>query len=296
MHHLGPQVHCFHNLAAAALHRLVFKELSHPVEQHHAHRLRVFSNEEGADGGNGHQKVFIKNMPPHQIFCRSGHNLPAQHHIGQQAHQQGAPSQAGLSQHQPQYKQSAAQGQFQHFPVFGLMNMAVLMIFRVLLLVVGTAAAFPMTVMVAAPAAFLVLMMVTAPAAFLVVMVVTAPAAFLVVMMVTAPAAFLMIMMVTAAALRFGGASSISDILSGRNHHPRLNAPGNLGQFPDQAVRVFRRQPKLPGSKGNHGLLHLRMAVEFAFYFRRTVGAIQILNGVDLLCHTRSSLRFCFNI
>ena len=36
--------------------------------------------------------------------------------------------------------------------------------------------------------------------------------------------------------------------------------------------------------------------VEFAFYFRRTVGAIQILNGVDLLCHTRSSLRFCFNI
>ena len=262
----------------------MFKVLSHPVEQHHAHRLRVFSNDESADGGNGHQEILIENMPPHQIFCRGGHNLPAQHHIGQQTHQKGTPTQAGLSQHQPQYKQSAAQGQFQHFPVFGLMNMAVLMIFRVLLLVVGTAAAF------------LVVMVVTAPAAFLVLMMGTAPAAFLVVMVVAAPAAFPMTMMVTTAALRFGGASSVSDILSGRNHHPRLNAPGNLSQFPDQAVRVFRRQPELPGSKGNHGLLHLRMAVEFAFYFRRTVGAIQILNGVDLLCHTRSSLRFCFNI
>ena len=68
----------------------------------------------------------------------------------------------------------------------------------------------------------------------------------------------------------------------------RLHRPGDSGQPLQQSVRVFRRQTKLSGGKGNDRLLHLGQRVEFGLNLRRAVGAVQISNEINLFFHRAS--------
>ena len=266
MNNLRPQVHRLHDLAAAAFHRFVLKEFSHPVEQHHAYRFRVFPDAEGADGSQGHEEILVEHMAPHQILQGRYHNLSAQHHIGRQTDQEGGPAQA-LPQQQPQQKQSAAQKQLQALPVVLTMGFLVIVVMRftaaaVVMVVLPAPAALPMAVRSAAAGPFLsgILTAFSAAAAFS--------------------------MMVSA----LGG----HPIASFPDLHLRFYAPGDLGQLRNQVIRGFCRQPQLLGGEGDDRLFHLGVVVELAFYFRRTVGAVQILNGIDLFRHTRFLLIYFY--
>ena len=43
-------------------HRIAFKQLTDPVEQHNYHRFRILLGTDGAYGGKHHQEVFVKNL------------------------------------------------------------------------------------------------------------------------------------------------------------------------------------------------------------------------------------------
>ena len=76
---------------------------------------------------------------------------------------------------------------------------------------------------------------------------------------------------------------------SGANHHFTFYGAGKGSQLRQQGIRVFRGQAKLLGGEGDGGFLHLFMGVEFGFDLGGAVGAVQIFDEVDFLCHGDSS-------
>jgi len=168
----------------------------------------------------------------------------------------------------------------------------------VLVVMAVTAAAFMVVLMVMAMAAaafmvvVLVMMVVTAAAFMVVVLMVMVMAAgtfvimVVLVMMVMTAAAFcpvvMMAMMVVAFLLR--------GFVPGMNFHLAFHGSGNGNQLRNQGIRVLCRQPQLLGGKGNGGLLHQFVGIEFALNFSGTVGAVQIFNDINLSCHGNASL------
>ena len=126
--------------------------------------------------------------------------------------------------------------------------------------------AFSMLVVMAASAFFMIVVMFMPAAAPFVLVVVAAPTALMMVVFVL----LLMAVMVPVPLMDLG---------------IRFHRPGDPGQLFDQRVGILRRQMQLPGCKGDGRLLHFRQGVEFIFDLRRAVGAVQILDGVDLFRH-----------
>ena len=169
----------------------------------------------------------------------------------------------------------------------------------VVMVMMMTAAAFMVMVVVAAAAAFMVVVMTAAAfvamvvvvtaAAFMVVVVVMTAATFMVMVVMMAAAAFVVMVMVVAAAtfmfmVRFMR-RLVTMPVAGHNDHLMLHRPGDLCQLSDQRIRILRCQPQLLGGKGDGSLFHLRQGIEFCFYFRRAVGAVQIFHNVYLPFH-----------
>ncbi|MBR2390412.1 MAG: hypothetical protein IKA94_06415 [Mogibacterium sp.] len=322
MDHFRPKVHGLHDLLPAPLHSPVLEVFAHPVEQHNTHSLGVFADQKRADGGDGHEEVFIEHMAFGQVPQGSLHNIPAQQYIRSKADQQRQQAVSDRGQQQTADEQKCTDQQHPG-TVFLSGMMPVTMIMMVFLMVMGmmfmvmTAAAFVVMVMMfmmvtaaALVIMFVMLMVMTAAAlVVMVMMLVMVTEAALVVMvmmlvMVTAAALVVMVMMfmmVTAAAFVVmvmivpvcfpGRASGISGI----DLHPAFHRPGNLSQLRNQRIRVFRRQPQLFCGKRNDGLLHSLVIIEFLLDLRCTVGTVQIVNDIYFSGHPNPSC-FYFNI
>ena len=120
------------------------------------------------------------------------------------------------------------------------------------------------------------------------VMVVTATARMFVFMVMAAAAR--MVVIVAALAMMFLVVVMRMPLLPGQEGHFRFHRPGNGLKGFHQRVRILRRQPKLPGGKGDYRLLNLRMGVQLFLNFRAAIRAVQILNDVQILFHKDPSL------
>ena len=172
---------------------------------------------------------------------------------------------------------------------------AAALVIMVMMLMVMTAAAFMVMVvmlMVVSAAAFVIMVvvfMVVTAAAFviMVVMLMVVSAAALVIMV-------MMLMVMTAAThmivMRMLPCRTLT--VSGIDLHFPFHCPGKLNQFRNQGIRILCRQPQLLGGKGDDGLLHTLMIVEFLFDFCCAVGAVQIVNDVYFSGHGCPSCLF----
>lgn len=79
--HFRPQVHGFHDLAAAPGHGLFFKIFADAVEQHDADGFREAAHGEGTQGGNAHQEVFIQHVALEQVAAGGFQHRQAQHQV-----------------------------------------------------------------------------------------------------------------------------------------------------------------------------------------------------------------------
>ena len=79
--HFRPQVHGFHDLAAAPGHGLSSKIFADAVEQHNADGFREAAHGEGAQGGNAHQEVLVQHMALEQVAAGGFQHRQAQHKI-----------------------------------------------------------------------------------------------------------------------------------------------------------------------------------------------------------------------
>jgi hypothetical protein len=203
--------------------------------------------------------------------------------MGQQAHQE----QSGTDQ---DALQLTAVGMlvvvFMAMIVFMFVMMAALaFVIVVLMLVMMTAAALMIVMLVlvmmtAAAFMVMVLMFMMMTAATLVVMV-------FVLMVVTATAAAItMFMVMVPGRLPASGGSGIPGI----DFHIALNGAGNSDQLRNQRIRVSRSEPQLLGGKGDDSLFHIGVGIEFRFNLGSAVGAVQILDDVDLAGHWDTSL------
>ena len=148
-HRIRAQIRGFQDLAAAALHRFVFKILAHPEKEHYAHRLRVFPDGKSAQGSNAHKEVFVKNMAFRQIFPGSDQYFQSKQQIGSNAGQQAQPDaeyprlqqiqrQTQGKQHPTQHKRTAL------LPVIMVVFMVMVMVvFVVMVMVVFVVMAMP---------------------------------------------------------------------------------------------------------------------------------------------------------
>ena len=125
------------------------------------------------------------------------------------------------------------------------------------------------------------------------------PAATFVVVVMVVPAAALVffLMVVTAATRMIVRMVMFPPGLPGRlfpgvDGHPILHSPGDLQQFPDQAVGLFRRQPQLLRSKGDGSFLHAGMVLKFFLDLGRAVSAVQIVDDVHFSGHGDNLLPF----
>ena len=134
--------------------------------------------------------------------------------------------------------------------------------------------------MVMTAMAFVGLLVMMTTAAFMIVVVVVPAAAFMFVVMVVPAAAFMFVLVMVNL--------SMYPISRADDHFP-LHCPGDLGQLRNQGVRIFRRQPQLPGGKGDGGLLYSRMGIELGLDLGSAVGAVQIFDDIYLL-HGDTSL------
>jgi hypothetical protein len=108
-----------------------------------------------------------------------------------------------------------------------------------------------------------------------------------VLMVVTATAAAItMFMVMVPGRLPASGGSGIPGI----DFHIALNGAGNSDQLRNQRIRVSRSEPQLLGGKGDDSLFHIGMGIEFRFNLGSAVGAVQILDDVDLAGHWDTSL------
>lgn len=196
-------------------------------------------------------------------------------------------------------------GRLRMVVLVGMFGM-VMVVMMMLVVIVATAAIFAVFVMVrfvvvmATAAIFAVFVMVmfvvvVTTAAILIVfvmvmlvVVVAAAAIFAVIVMVmlvvVVPTTTAFSVFVVGAAVGVPGGS-----IPGIDHHFVLDGSGNLRQLGDQGIGILRSDPQLLGGKGDGGFLHLFVGVEFALNFGGAVGAVQIVNDVDLLFHGRSS-------
>jgi hypothetical protein len=159
------------------------------------------------------------------------------------------------------------------------------MVMTRLLVMVAAAAAFVMT--------FVVMMVTAAAFVMLLVVMMMAAAAFvmlLVVMMVTA-AAILTVFMVVMYRLpgRAGGSG-----ISGVDFHTPLHSPGNADQLGNQSIRIRGGEPQLFRGKGDTGLLHGGVGIEFRLNLGSAVGAVQIVDDVYLPGHGIPSFIFIY--
>jgi hypothetical protein len=147
-------------------------------------------------------------------------------------------------------------------------------------------------------AAFMVMIMmfmVVTTAAFMVV--------FMMLVVMTAAAFMVMIMMfmvvTTAALVAMGSMTGMVFLMgmllcralciSGINYHAAFHCPGDLNQFRNQGIGVFRSQAQLLGGKRNDCFLYRFMIVEFLLDLGSTVGTVQIVNDIYLSGHPNPS-------
>ena len=78
MYRFGAHIHGFHDLAAAFRHRPFFKNLADAEEQHHRHGFGKITDDKRAQGRNGHQKIFIKDMAFQNILAGGKEDLLSQ--------------------------------------------------------------------------------------------------------------------------------------------------------------------------------------------------------------------------
>ena len=151
-----------------------------------------------------------------------------------------------MAQHQPRNHQSRAnpQGAGTFLPI--LVMVMVVLFMAVVFMAAGTAL-------------FMVMMRMAAGAAlFMVMFVPTGAALFVVVLMAAGTSLMMMVVM----------------LLSCKDGKRMLYSLAQCLQFFNQRIRILCRQAKLPGGKGDIGLLHLGMGIEFGLYFGCAVGAV----------------------
>ena len=264
LHHLGAQVHRFHDLAAAAGDGSVFKIFADAVEQHDADGLGKAAGEERADGGKGHQEVLVQHLAPGKVLYGRHNDFPAQQDIGHEAHAQRRPFQSEMVQHQTHHKQNRT-------------DQNRLQVFRLLAAVLVT------VVMAVLVGMFMVVMVFVFMLMVIIVMMVMS---VVVMMLVTAAAIMMMLMFAGVAVV---GVSAVSGV----EFHLRLHLLSGLLQFGEQGVGVFSGNPKLHRGVGEYSLLHLREGVECRLHLRCAVGTVQILYQIYFLHHGNASLIKC---
>ena len=265
--HFRTQVYRLHDLAAAACYRPVFKILSHPVEEHDTYRLRKFADEKSADGGDAHEKVFVKNMSADHVFYGSLQHMAAQQQISGDVNKPGGHGKTETACSQSQHEQAGAKsnGDKGTFLLMAFFSMVVPMMMR--------AAAFVTVLMMVPAAAFVIMIMVMFTAAFVTVRMMVSTAAFM----------GMVVMMTTAAGM-------ISVVLGSGffplvNGHIRLDGLHQRLDLSGDAIRVLGCQPQLPGSEGNGRFLHLGKPVDLFFHFGCAVGATQVFYDVNSFDH-----------
>ncbi len=169
LHHLGAQVHRFHDLAAAAGDGSVFKVFADAVEQHDAHGFGKATGEERADGGKGHQEVLVQHPTPGEVLHGCHNHLFAQQHIGREAHAQRQPGQSEMLQHQTHCKQGCTdQERLQVFRLLAtvLVTVVVMMLvfMAVLVVIIVMMVMIVMVFMIVAAAAVMMMLMLAAVA------------------------------------------------------------------------------------------------------------------------------------
>lgn len=160
-------------------------------------------------------------------------------------------------------------GRLRMVVLVGMFGM-VMVVMMMLVVIVATAAIFAVFVMV------MFVVVVTTAAIFAVIV--------MVMLVVVVPTTTAFSVFVVGAAVGVPGGS-----IPGIDHHFVLDGSGDLRQLGDQGIGILRSDPQLLGGKGDGGFLHLFVGVEFALNFGGAVGAVQIVNDVDLLFHGRSS-------
>ena len=103
---VGADVHEGGDGSPGPIHRVALEQLAHLIEQHDEDGLRVLSDGQGADGGQGHQEVFIKDLPVGDVAYRPPQHIPADHGVGHQKN--GQPPPPGQGEQDRGYKQHAA--------------------------------------------------------------------------------------------------------------------------------------------------------------------------------------------
>ena len=225
--------------------------------------------------------LVMVNLSMYPISRADDHFL-TQDHIGHQAYRQCQPFQPQISQHQTHHKQRRTKDQgldalFLPVTVVMAQSMRGLVMKQVMVM---TAMALVVLLVVMTAATLMIVVMVMTTAALVGLVVVVPAAAFMIVVMVVTTAAFMFVLMMVNL--------SMYPISRADDHFP-LHRPGDLRQLRDQGVRIFRRQPQLPGGKGDGGLLYSRMGIEFGLDLGGAVGAVQIFDDVYLL-HGDTSL------
>ena len=95
-------VHQLCNGCTALIHRTVLEPLADLIKEHNGYRFRGFAHEHGAQGSNGHEKVFVKNLPTQNVFCGPQQYFAARNHIGRN---QCSPPPQAFRQQQACHKQ-----------------------------------------------------------------------------------------------------------------------------------------------------------------------------------------------
>ena len=72
----------------AAPHSHALEELAHLIEEHDGHGLGVLPAAESADGGDGHEKVFVKDLAVADVLHRPPQYIPADNSIGDEVEQE----------------------------------------------------------------------------------------------------------------------------------------------------------------------------------------------------------------
>ena len=127
------------------------------------------------------------------------------------------------------------------------------------------------------------------------VMVVTAGAAVVVLvfvmMLVSAGAAFMMrmVFMVMMLVAVFLMAVTLPTGFTGGDYHIRFHLAGNRKNLGQQSIGILCGDAQLLGGEGDGCGLHFGHGIDFIFYTGGAVGAVQIVNIVHFLLHSKSS-------
>ncbi|CUN71746.1 Uncharacterised protein [Flavonifractor plautii] len=92
---VGPDIHQGGDGLAGLVYGIALEELAHLVEQHDEYGLGVFAGGQGAHSGQGHQKVFIKDLAVGDVAHGPPQDIPGNDGIGDQKGEQPQPSLRG---------------------------------------------------------------------------------------------------------------------------------------------------------------------------------------------------------